>query len=376
MTPQPGSGGDGSIDIAIVNYKSVADTLAGIHELGDWDQGTIWVVDNSEDPEEAQTLEQAVENLPWVKVLIAPTNLGFGRACNMAFARSTAPYFLLLNPDARIEAAHVLGLRRTLYSHLDCAAVSPNLRWNKEGSFLTPIGSPQSPYEVVYERALTHSFRLASAVATRSVMTNRHKLGAAAPVFSVPMLSGAIVMLRRSSVLDSGGLFDPDYFMFFEDADLSLRLRRRGWRLAVLPSAMGVHSYRHAAHKAGLMHASQQVFMSKHYPGFFRTVGDTSRLARLAAQNWPASWFELHAPGLTSADAWKHRFKGLGVVALSPSLMMKPALFRPQSSELTPLSESEWQLLEPGFYTALLSTSGSELRNLSWTGFLKSAEPA
>lgn len=361
-----------AIDIAIVNYKTAADTLAGIHALGPWDQGTVWVVDNSEDIQEAQTLRQSLADRPWVRVLVAPKNLGFGRASNLAFERSTAPYFLLLNPDASIEGRQVLRLRQALLEHPDCAAVAPNLFWNEEGSFLTPIGSPQSPYETLLERALTHSFRLACAVASRSVAKNRRLLDTTAPLAFVPMVSGAIAMLRRSAVVDAGGLFDPDYFMFFEDADLSLRLRRKRWRLAVLPAATAIHSYRHAAHKAGLMHASHQTFLSKHHPHFFSVIGDTDRLARLAARRWPSAWFDLHAPSLNSAQAWTRQFNGLGVVALSPSWMMKPALFRPQSRAFTPLSDSEWQLLEPGHYTVLLSDSASELKSLTWAGFRKS----
>lgn len=361
-----------AVDIVIVNYKTAADTLASIDCLGRWDQGTVWVVDNSEDAEEAHQLEQSVACLPWVRVLIAPTNMGFGRACNLAFERSTAPFFLLLNPDARIAGTHVLDLREALRDHLDCAAIAPNLFWNEERSFLTPIGSPQSPFETVTERVLTHSFRLASALASRWVMNNRRLLDAAAPLTHVPMVSGAIVMLRRSAVVGAGGLFDPEYFMFFEDADLSRRLRQKGWRLAVLPAATAVHSYRHAPHKAELMHASHQTFLSKHHPLFFSVIGNTSRLAKLVARRWPAAWFDMDAPSLSSANAWTSRFKGLGVVALSPSWMMKPALFRPSSRALTPLSDSEWALLEPGHYTALLSTSLSEPKNLTWVGFQKS----
>lgn len=362
-----------AIDIAIVNYKTADDTLASIQALGLWDQGTVWVVDNSEDIQEARALRQSLADLPWAKVLVTPKNLGFGRACNLAFQRSTAPFFMLLNPDARIEKSQVLALRQGLLEHQNCAAIAPNLFWNEEGSFLTPIGSAQSPYEALFERALTHSFRLACAVASRLVMKNRRLLDTTAPLTHVPMVSGAIAMLRRSAVLEAGGLFDPDYFMFFEDADLSLRLRRYGWRLAVLPSVCAVHSYRHAAHKAELMHASHQTFLSKNHPLFFTAVGDTSRLARLAARRWPASWFDLHAPNLKSASAWTRQFKGFGVVALSPSWMMQPALFRPQSRPFTPLSDSEWQLLEPGHYSALLSTSPSEPKSLTWAGFRKSA---
>ena len=51
----------------------------------------------------------------------------------------------------------------------------------------------------------------------------------------------AIVLLARSDALEEVGGFDPGYFMYWEDLDLSKRLRRAGWRLQVTPDVWAVH---------------------------------------------------------------------------------------------------------------------------------------
>ena len=95
-----------SVDIAIVNFRCVADTLEALARLAHWPHGTIWLVDNSahEPAMAAQTaaLRLACGAMPGVVYIEPGDNLGFGRACNLAFAKSNAEFFLLLNPDARI----------------------------------------------------------------------------------------------------------------------------------------------------------------------------------------------------------------------------------------------------------------------------------
>lgn len=63
-------------------------------------------------------------------------------------------------------------------------------------------------------------------------------------VEDVPAFCGAAVLLRREA-LQEVGLFDDSFFMYYEDTDLSLRLRSAGWRIVVAPMATVRH--RHSA---------------------------------------------------------------------------------------------------------------------------------
>jgi GT2 family glycosyltransferase/2-polyprenyl-3-methyl-5-hydroxy-6-metoxy-1,4-benzoquinol methylase len=61
-------------------------------------------------------------------------------------------------------------------------------------------------------------------------------------VEEVPAFCGAAVLLRRSA-LEEVGAFDGSFFMYYEDTDLSLRMRQHGWRLVYNPEARVRHHH-------------------------------------------------------------------------------------------------------------------------------------
>ncbi len=364
-----------SIDIAIVNFRCVADTLEALARLAHWPHGTIWLVDNSahEPAMAAQTaaLRLACGAMPGVVYIEPGDNLGFGRACNLAFAKSNAEFFLLLNPDARIGAEDVLLLAQALSAQPRLAAVSPKIYWNEQHSFVLPAAFPQTPWHSVALALATRwhwMAKLAARVYLKQVVDSMNGLRP----FEVRFLAGAVLMLRRQAVLSAGGLFDPDYFMFFEDSDLSLRLRRAGHALAVVPMACAVHEYRHKAYKAGLMETSQRQYFSKRFPLFFRLSRKLNRVAALARPQDPAKWFLVLAQPVTSVEEFNRLTGGALVLALSPSLLMMPAMTRPSHAHACCLDVKEWDLLEPAVYVALLEGNDQHPQP-TWTYFERAA---
>lgn len=346
-----------TIDIIIVNFWGSRDVAQCLARLGPWPHGVVWVVDNSHDASEAQRLHAMGAGLGWVRVVIAAENLGFGRGCNLAFAQSAADMVLLLNPDARISPDSIGLLVQALQGEPRWAAVSPRMYWNEARSFLLPLASAQTPCASVMSALASHSRRGAGLWAERQLRRMQEQLRPAAPPFEVPMLAGAVLLLRRQAVLNAGGLFDPDYFMFFEDADLSLRLRRAGYALAMVPAACAEHEYRHKAYKAGMMAKSQHQYFSKQYPAFYRWSGALGRVAALARPVDPAAWFKVISKPVTSAQEFAAHTGNARVLAVSPSMLMMPAWFRPSFAEARCFDAHEWALLEPASYTALVQST-------------------
>jgi GT2 family glycosyltransferase len=346
-----------SIDIAIVNYRGVDDTLAALARLGNWPHGVVWVVDNSAHEADqalpAQRLREAVALRAGTRLLVPDGNVGFAQACNLAFARSTSANFLLLNPDARIAVDDVLRLDQTLQQQPQVAAVSPRIYWNQELSFLLPSAFPQTPAASLAMALATRSATVSRWAAQRYVQRMCQRMQSAAP-FDVDVVAGSVLLLRRDAVLAAGGLFDPDYFMFFEDADLSLRLRRSGQRLAVDPGASAVHEYRHKAFKEALMAQSQLLYLRKRHPVFNRLSNQLRRVQALSRPIPAERWFRLLPKPTPDLPAFLAQTREAGVVAFSPSQLMMPAIFRPDLHAAQPFSQSEWDLLEPGAYVAWL----------------------
>ena len=156
---------------------------------------------------------------------------------------------LLLNPDARISPEHLTTLVQVLECDPNLGAVSPATYWNTERSFVLPRPSAQTPLAHVCQVIASWWPAATRITAQHMVRRTQKEMASTSPVH-VDFLAGAILLLRRSAIEAAGGLFDSGYFMFFEDADLSLRMRRAGHRLALIPSTMAVHNYRHKPFKA------------------------------------------------------------------------------------------------------------------------------
>ena len=91
----------GAVEVVIVNWNSgsqLARCLASVRIFEPDSVATITVVDNASHDGSADRLDAALD----VMVINSPSNLGFGRDCNIAAARGTAEYVLLLNPDTRL----------------------------------------------------------------------------------------------------------------------------------------------------------------------------------------------------------------------------------------------------------------------------------
>lgn len=190
--------------------------------------------------------------------------------------------------------------------------------------------------------------------------------------FEVPFLSGAVMMVRRTAALAAKGLFDPDYFMFFEDSDLSVRLTRAGYLLAMVPVASAEHEYRHKAFKAGMMATSHHQYFSKLYPTFYSWSGGLSRLSALARPINIEKWFKVIPEPVANAEAFAQHTDHGAVLAFSPSVLMMPALFRPSFSNARCFDEQEWALLEPASYAALVQ-SADQNRKPEWFYFEREA---
>lgn len=342
------------LDVAIVNFHSCNDTLAAIESVGIGSHGTIWVIDNSEDAAQAEALRQALAARNDVKVVIAESNLGFGRACNRIFLTTTAPFLLLLNPDARIGADDVRRLLVTMQGNPMIGAVSPRIYWDPNRAFLLPAAFPQSPLASLALAAGSRIPSLARQIATHRLY-RMHRLMTRPQPFAVDFLAGAVMMIRRDAVNAVGGLFDDEYFMFFEDADLSVRLRRGGYGLRIVPGSSAEHTYRHKAFKASLMDMSRSIFFRKRFPLFYRLSDELRLVDRIQRQvRAPQGAVAL----ARTAAEFNDVTRGATLLGFSPSPLAMPAAFRSVNQEAVPMDAATWQLLEDGTYHFFVAPAG------------------
>ena len=261
------------ISAVIVNFFSSGLTCRAVESLKEERQGVrcrIWVVDNSCNQEEATRIATLLPSD--VELIINGRNVGFGAACNQVFARDEAPYLLLLNPDAALAPRALSTLLDVMEEEQELGAVGPMAFWDDECMFLMP---PNIPPLAFRELCLPRDRPFSLPVYLDSLFWRRYILSywrSSTALTFQPDLCGGHVLLRREAVEEAGGLFDPRFFMYFEDTDLFLRLRKKGWKLAICREARVVHHYNqsgstraHRLSKEEFMAASHRLFIQKHF---------------------------------------------------------------------------------------------------------------
>jgi N-acetylglucosaminyl-diphospho-decaprenol L-rhamnosyltransferase len=212
------------VTVVIVTYNSrdtVGDALVPLMKSRDAGAIECIVVDNQSTD---RTADFVRAEYPWCTLIESGGNLGFGRAANIGIARSTSPYILLLNPDATLPPEGIERLVAFLDEHpRACAAgpaiLSPDGRYQLSGTVLTP------------------KMLLLSALGQPAEVRPIEPGGLP---FRANWISGAVVLIRRT-MLDQVGVFDPRYFLYFEETDLWVRAQRAGWELWAVGEAVASH---------------------------------------------------------------------------------------------------------------------------------------
>ncbi|MBI4773616.1 MAG: glycosyltransferase family 2 protein [Deltaproteobacteria bacterium] len=194
------------------------------------------VVDNGSGRDEE--LARICENGPKPITLVSSgNNEGLASAANRAFRISRGKYILNLNPDVTVSPHSVGILYRFLEDHPDVGAVFPKLL-NQDGSLQLSCRRFYDLPTVILRRTPLH--RLMGKVhVDRHLMTDfDHR-----SVRNVDWALGAAFLVRREALYPGNRLFDRRYFLYFEDVDLCMGLRRRGWRVVYHPEAVMIHDH-------------------------------------------------------------------------------------------------------------------------------------
>ncbi|MEM7262825.1 MAG: glycosyltransferase family 2 protein [Planctomycetota bacterium] len=249
------------LSILVVSFNTRELTLRCLETVFEETDGVTFEVRLIDNASNDGSAEAIAERFPQVHLIASEENHGFAAANNLLAAEAEGEWLLLLNPDtevldraiptmlefARVQAGPVIVGGRTVFAD---RRLNPSSCW----------GRP-TPWSV---------FCMASGLSTlfpRTRWFEPETLGRwpRDTVREVDIISGCFLLVERSRWNELGG-FDPDFFMYGEDADLCLRAERAGITRIVCPDATIVH---HAgaserASRAGkmlrLLRAKSQLF--------------------------------------------------------------------------------------------------------------------
>lgn len=250
-----------SLSVSIVAYapskRELANTLRSLSvavskakETGALSATRLTLVDNGPTQSDYELLVGLVDSPEVVSaferrdVITGHGNIGFGAGHNLAIAASDAEVHLILNPDVSLHSESIGKGLECLASNRDVVLVSPKAFW--------PGGNQQylcKRYPSIFDlflrgfapEWLRKVFReRLSNYEMRDVCRDEVEIG-------IPIASGCFMLARREPLVGIGG-FSERFFMYFEDFDLSIRIREIG-EIAYCPEVEIVHSGGRAARK-------------------------------------------------------------------------------------------------------------------------------
>lgn len=249
-------------------FDSLLANLQALAARGDALQVDCYLVDNgASEASPSPLLEDLDEALAGLHGRLQQIgghgNVGYGAGHNLAIRRSQADYHLILNPDVELAPDCLAAGLDYLQAHPRAVAVSPRAsgtagdrqylckRFPSVGLFFLR-GFVPSRLQQPFRRALAR-FEM------RELPEDR-------PSEHIPIISGCFMLCRAQALRAVGG-FDESYFLYFEDFDLSLRLRAHG-TLVYLPAMRirhhGGHSARKGVRHIGLFARSGRRFFATH----------------------------------------------------------------------------------------------------------------
>jgi GT2 family glycosyltransferase len=281
------------VSILIVTYNCGEAVRACLESISEHTHGVtfeIVVVDNASTDGTAELIRS---EFPGVRLTASETNTGFARGVNLAATAARSEYLLLLNPDTIVMANAIPNL-------LDFARRQPH-NGVYGGRTLTPSGDvdPSSCWGQMSPWSLFCFATLLTTAFKRSRVFDPESLGRweRDSVREVGMVTGCLLLVSRSLWRELDG-FDPRFFMYGEDADLSLRASKRGLRPVVTPDSVIVHevgtSTKSRPDKLILVLQGKATLIRKHWPGPQRVFG----LSML--------WLGAAVRALLGSAAWRH----------------------------------------------------------------------
>ena len=213
------------LSIITINYNGLKDTceLLGTLPLEDNSLEVI-VVDNASKENEASIIEQ---RYPMVKVIRSPQNFGFAGGNNLGIKAAHGEYLFFLNNDTvlRHQTSDFRHLIDRLESSDKIGAVCPKIRFSWEHHPIQYAGyTPLSPITM----------------RNHAIGFGEDDHGQYDTPHPTPYAHGAAMMVKRE-VIDKAGFMPECYFLYYEELDWSMMIRRAGYDIWYEPACTIYH---------------------------------------------------------------------------------------------------------------------------------------
>jgi N-acetylglucosaminyl-diphospho-decaprenol L-rhamnosyltransferase len=255
------------LSVVVVNYNTrhlLPEMMAALAAAADGLSLQVIVIDNASRDGSADYIRQT---WPHVELLANAANVGFGRANNQALPLIRAANVLLLNTDAFVRSDSLRAALGVLADQPECGIVGVRLI-GRDGSV-----QPSCRYFPTAWNLLLVSTGLAKLFPGVRLVDDAH-WNDREPA-ECDWVPGAFLLIRKA-LIDRVGLFDPRFFLYYEEVDLCRVVKAAGWTVRYCPDTDVVHIGGESARSDGNLSAagrqlpalqaeSELLYFRKHY---------------------------------------------------------------------------------------------------------------
>lgn len=220
-----------AVIIVTFNSEKVVSHCLGALAKQNIPADTIYLVDSGSVDPSYLSQYVSMHNL----TVLQQENIGFSRANNAGYAQlnEDTDFVLFLNPDVLLDQSFIEKALKVMDSDPHIAIVTGrmigfNFDELQHSSMLDSTGIFRSWYGRWYDRG------------QGKVNRNQYSTGE-----EVQASCGALMFCRKTALdqtaLEKNVIFDPDFFLYKEDIELSLRIRKGGWRIRYEPELIAYH---------------------------------------------------------------------------------------------------------------------------------------
>jgi GT2 family glycosyltransferase len=222
----------GLVSVTIVTYNSERFIERCLNSVlaQDYPELEIIVIDNASSDSTTAILRHFEGRC---RVVYNRTNVGFAAAQNQAIRMSTGEWVLTLNPDVLLQGGFITELVAAGRMDKEVGSVCGRLL-AVDADFRIPDEPLVDSTGMYFTPMLRHLDRGSREIDNGHYHQHEYVFGATA----------AAALYRREMIDDiaiDGDFFDPDFFVYREDADVAWRAQLLGWRCLYTPYACGYH---------------------------------------------------------------------------------------------------------------------------------------
>lgn len=252
------------VSIITVNYKVREKLFSCVQSIYDSKPKVnfeIIVVDN----DEKKTIGNGLKNnFPKVRYIESKKNLGFGAGNNLGAKYAGGKYLFFLNPDSQVLEDSIDILYSFFEKNKKAGITSPLILNDSHQVFALQGYKELTPTRAIFSFSFLRKFFPSKTIFNNFSLDywNKH------PIKEVDCAYGAALM-TPSEVFRKAGGFDENFFLYFEENDLSKRIKQLGYKAFINANSKTIHKVGQSTRQLGniqkIFSQSRFYYLRKHY---------------------------------------------------------------------------------------------------------------